>query len=89
MPLAEALSLAHHCLLGPDHVRLRRDLAVELIKASFRTERRTDLLMACCGRRSTRTQRATRTPGACSASWAASLGIAPIWRSDSWSARWT
>jgi hypothetical protein len=43
--LAEALSLAHHCLLGPDHVRLRRDLAVELIKASFRTERRTDLLM--------------------------------------------
>ena len=45
VPLAEALSLAHHCLLGPDHVRLRRDLAVELIKASFRTERRTDLLM--------------------------------------------
>jgi hypothetical protein len=24
VPLAEALSLAHHCLLGPDHVRLRR-----------------------------------------------------------------
>ena len=45
VPLAEALSLAHHCLLGPDHVRLRRDLAVELIKASFRTERRADLLM--------------------------------------------
>jgi hypothetical protein len=43
--MAEALSLAHHCLLGPDHVRLRRELAAELIKMSFRTERRGDLLM--------------------------------------------
>jgi hypothetical protein len=43
--LAEALSLAHHCLLGPGHVRLRRELAAELIKTSFRTERRGDLLM--------------------------------------------
>jgi hypothetical protein len=43
--LAEALSIAHHCLLDPDHVQLRRELAVELIKASFRTERRSDLLM--------------------------------------------
>jgi hypothetical protein len=43
--LAEALSLAHHCLLGPDHVQRRRELAVELIKASFRTRRRSDLLM--------------------------------------------
>src|SRR5579872_1422736 len=43
--LAEALSLAHHCLLGPEHVALRRDLAVELIKTSFRTRRRSDLLM--------------------------------------------
>ena len=43
--MAEALSLAHHCLLGPDHVRLRRELAAELIKTSFRTERRGDLLM--------------------------------------------
>jgi tetratricopeptide (TPR) repeat protein len=43
--LAEALSLAHHCLLGPEHVQRRRDLAVELIKASFRTGRRSDLLM--------------------------------------------
>jgi hypothetical protein len=43
--LAEALSMAHHCLLGPDHARRRRDLAVELIKTSFRTERRSDLLM--------------------------------------------
>ena len=45
VPLAEALSLAHHCLLGPDHVTLRRELAVELIKASFRTGRRSDRLM--------------------------------------------
>jgi hypothetical protein len=45
VPLAEALSIAHHCLLGPDHVRTRRELAVELIKASFRTGRRSDLLM--------------------------------------------
>jgi len=44
-PLAEALSLAHHCLLDPDHVDRRRELAVELIKASFRTQRRSDLLM--------------------------------------------
>ena len=43
--LAEALSLAHHCLLGPEHAEQRRDLAVELIKASFRTSRRSDLLM--------------------------------------------
>jgi hypothetical protein len=43
--LAEALSLAHHCLLGPDHVRLRGELAAELIKTSFRTQRRGDLLM--------------------------------------------
>ena len=32
--LAEALSLAHHCLLGPEHVQVRRELAVELIKVS-------------------------------------------------------
>ena len=43
--LAEALSLAHHCLLGPEHVRRHRELAVELIKVSFRTRRRSDLLM--------------------------------------------
>ena len=43
--LAEALSIAHHCLLDPDHIAARRELAVELIKASFRTERRSDLLM--------------------------------------------
>jgi hypothetical protein len=45
VPLAEALSIAHHCLLGPGHVALRRDLAAELIKTSFATERRSDLLM--------------------------------------------
>jgi hypothetical protein len=43
--LAEALRIAHHCLLGPEHVTLRRDLAVELTKAAVRTERRSDLLM--------------------------------------------
>src|SRR5580658_5274675 len=43
--LAEALSLAHHCLLGPDFVTLRRQLSVELIRVSFRTERRSDRLM--------------------------------------------
>jgi hypothetical protein len=43
--LAEALSLAHHCLLGPDGVAIRRRLAVELIQASFSTGRRSDRLM--------------------------------------------
>ena len=43
--LAEALRIAHHCLLGPEHVTMRRELAVELTKASFRTNRHGDLLM--------------------------------------------
>ena len=43
--LAEALSLAHHCMLGPDDVAMRRDLAVELVRVSFRTGRRSDRLM--------------------------------------------
>ena len=43
--LAETLSIAHHCVLGPDHPALRRDLAAELTRASFRTERRGDFLM--------------------------------------------
>jgi hypothetical protein len=42
---ADALSLAHHCLLGPDHDLQRRQLAAELIEVSFRTVRRSDLLM--------------------------------------------
>jgi hypothetical protein len=43
--LAEALSLAHHCLLGPADIARRRELAAELIRVSFRTERRSDRLM--------------------------------------------
>jgi hypothetical protein len=44
---ASALSLAHHCLLGPGlgHAELRRRLAAELIEESTRTRRRSDLLM--------------------------------------------
>ncbi len=45
LALAEALSLAHHCLLGSGEVELRRELAAELIRVSFRTERRIDRLM--------------------------------------------
>lgn len=41
----EALSFAHHCLLGPDHGALRSSLAVELIGESTHTARRSDLLM--------------------------------------------
>jgi hypothetical protein len=43
--LADALSLAHHCVLGPEHLHLRRALATELIRVSFRTGRRSDRLM--------------------------------------------
>jgi len=43
--LADVLSLAHHCLLGPGQLGLRRELAVELVKTSFRTGRRSDRLM--------------------------------------------
>jgi hypothetical protein len=42
---AEVLSLAHDCLLGPDHGTLRRQLSVELIEESFVTGRRSDLLL--------------------------------------------
>lgn len=45
MARAEALSLAHHCLIGPEHGALRRELATELVAESFRTSRRSDLLM--------------------------------------------
>lgn len=43
--LAEALSLAHHCVLGPAHGALRLELARELIDEASRTGRRVDLLM--------------------------------------------
>jgi len=43
--LADALSLAHHCVLGPEQLPLRRELAAELIRVSFRTGRRSDRLM--------------------------------------------
>jgi len=43
--LAEALSLAHHCLLGPGEVTRRRELAAELVRVSFRTQRRSDRLV--------------------------------------------
>ncbi|GGM85452.1 hypothetical protein GCM10007977_104050 [Dactylosporangium sucinum] len=44
MAWAEALHLAHHCVLGPDHGALRRALASELIGVSDRTGRWEDLL---------------------------------------------
>jgi DNA-binding SARP family transcriptional activator len=43
--LIEALSLAHHCLLGPDHVGSRRELAAELVAESARAGRPGDQLM--------------------------------------------
>ena len=43
--LAEALSIAHHCLLGPDHGGRRDELALELIGVGLRTSRRIDGLM--------------------------------------------
>jgi surface antigen len=42
---AEALSVAHHCLLGPEHAAVRLKVAEELTSQSFRTGRRVDLLM--------------------------------------------
>jgi hypothetical protein len=41
---AEAASMAHQCLLGPEHGRLRHALAEEVVAQSFRTGRRSDLL---------------------------------------------
>jgi hypothetical protein len=43
--LTEALNLAHHCLLGPEHGPLRLELADELIGEAARTARRSDLLL--------------------------------------------
>jgi hypothetical protein len=42
---ASALSLAHHCVLGPGFGTFRRALSQELIGESARTGRRSDLLM--------------------------------------------
>jgi hypothetical protein len=42
---AEALSLAHHCLMGPGQGPMRHQLAQDLIVQSFRTARRSDRLM--------------------------------------------
>ncbi|WP_308170189.1 hypothetical protein [Acrocarpospora catenulata] len=43
--LTEALSLAHHCLLAPEHGMLRADLAEEMVAQAGSTGRRGDLLM--------------------------------------------
>jgi tetratricopeptide (TPR) repeat protein len=43
--LADALSLAHHCLLGPDHGGARLALADELIATSVTTNRNVDALI--------------------------------------------
>jgi hypothetical protein len=43
--LAEALSLAHHCVLAPGQGVVRRALAADLVAAAACTGRRSDLLM--------------------------------------------
>ncbi|SDM56202.1 hypothetical protein SAMN05421869_14745 [Nonomuraea jiangxiensis] len=43
--VAEALNLAHHCLLGPEHAAIRMELSGELIGQAAVTDRRADLLM--------------------------------------------
>jgi DNA-binding SARP family transcriptional activator len=43
--VASALSLAHHCLLGPEYGNARYDLARELLLTADRTGRHTDRLM--------------------------------------------
>jgi len=45
LALAETLSLAHHCLLGPDHGALRQSIALDLVGESSRTGRNSDLLL--------------------------------------------
>lgn len=42
---AETLSLAHHCLLGPEHAELRLRLAEELLRVGSRTGRPSDVVM--------------------------------------------
>ena len=48
--LADALSLAHHCLLGPDHGAARLDLADELLAISGATNRNVDALIGLAWR---------------------------------------
>jgi hypothetical protein len=43
--LADALALAHHCLLGPEHARTRLQLAVDLLREGARTRRPSDALL--------------------------------------------
>jgi hypothetical protein len=50
--LAECLSLAHHCLPGPDHVTTRLTLVGELLREASRTHRRSDVLMGLLWRAS-------------------------------------
>ncbi|MGH3231592.1 MAG: hypothetical protein ACRDOA_23935, partial [Streptosporangiaceae bacterium] len=84
--LAEALSMAHHCLLGPDHARHRRELAVELIKTSFRTERRSDLLMGLLWQTVDSYSEGDRMPDGTWASCGTSSASKTTWPSRSWSA---
>lgn len=44
--LASALSLAHHCLLAPEHANLRRALADEMLEVATVSDRPGDLSMA-------------------------------------------
>ncbi|WFE92816.1 hypothetical protein [Micromonospora sp. WMMD987] len=44
--LTETASLAHHCLLGPDHTRLRHELSQDALTAALATDRPGDLLVA-------------------------------------------
>lgn len=50
LALAEALSIAHHCLLGPAHSDERLALADELLEAASRSGRVIDELMGLCWR---------------------------------------
>jgi hypothetical protein len=45
LAVAEAASLAHHCLLGPDESAIRAELVQTQIAAALRTGRRSDLLI--------------------------------------------
>ncbi len=45
LALAEALSLAHHCVLGPEHAGTRAALADELLRVGASTSRPSDTVM--------------------------------------------